>query len=407
MVSPTNCTTSACLVDSLRVVRLGVYSDLVYRSDGKTISTDRSFIRFVSALTSYVDELVVFGRLDPAPGRDLYTLPQEGVRFVPLPYYRSVFAIAQLTRAIPRSRRVFARELDQLDAVWLFGPAPFAVLFARIARRRKVSLFLGVRQDYPRYIDNRLPNRIWIWASGIARLLDFAFRRLARRCPTVTVGEELARRYRSGRAPVLATGFSLIRADEIVSADEALARSWEGELRVLSVGRLDPEKNPLLLLDVIEMLRRRDQRWRLAVVGDGPLAAELAKRVHERELDGAVELTGEVANGPELWQQFRSSRVFLHVSQTEGLPQVLFEAEAAGLPIVATDVGGVASALGHGERGLLISPGDAEAAASALERLKTDEELRRKLIIASLAHAREETLDAQLERVASFLGLES
>ena len=386
-------------------MRLGIYSDLVYRSDGETFSTDRSFIRFITALTAHTEELVLFGRLDPVPGRADYPLPKKGIRFVAFPHYRSVFAVGRMIAATPRSCRIFARELKRLDCVWVFGPAPLAVLLARIARRRRVPLFLGVRQDYPRYVDSRLPSRLWIWASGVARVLDFAFRRLARRCPTVTVGEELARRYDCGNAPVLSIGLSLIRPDDILSVEESLARPWQGELRVLSVGRIDPEKNPLLLLDVIEMLHHRNPRWRLAIVGDGPLAGELADQVRERGLSEVVELVGEVPNGPELWQQFRSSQVFLHVSLTEGLPQVLFEAEAAGLPIVATDVGGVASALGEGERGLLIPPRDAEAASNALERLEADEELRRRLITAGLTHVSEETLDAQLKRVASFLGL--
>ena len=386
-------------------MRLGIYSDLVYRSDGKIISTDRSFIRFVTALTAYTDELVVFGRLDPVPGRADYALPKEGIRFVAFPHYRSVFAVGRMIAATPRSCRIFARELKRLDCVWVFGPAPLAVLLARIARKRKTPVFLGVRQNYPRYVDSRLPSRLWIWASGVARVLDFAFRRLARHCPTVTVGEDLARHYDCGSAPVLSIGLSLIGSDDIVSAEETLARSWQNELRVLSVGRIDPEKNPLLLLDVIEILHRRNPRWRLAIVGDGPLARELANQVRERGLSEIVELVGEVSNGPELWQQFRSSQAFLHVSLTEGLPQVLFEAEAAGLPIVATDVGGVAAALGEGERGLLVPPRDAEAASDALERLEADEELRRRLIAAGLTHVSEETLDTQLERVALFLGL--
>jgi glycosyltransferase involved in cell wall biosynthesis len=387
-------------------VRLGVYSDLVYRSDDETISTDQSFLRFISALAAHVDELVLFGRLDPVAGRALYPLPPERVRFVALPYYRSVFSLAQLVRALPRSRRIFARELEWLDRVWIFGPGPVAVLLARSARKAKVPLFLGVRQDYPRYIGKRLPSALWTWAAVAAHGLECSFRRLARLSPTVTAGEELARRYGGGRAPVLAIGFSLVGGDEIVPAEEALARSWHGELRVLSVGRLGPEKNPLLLLEVIERLRSRDERWRLAIVGSGPLAGELARQVRSRRMENCVELTGEIANGPELWRRYRSSHAFLHLSLTEGLPQVLYEAEAAGLPIVATDVGGVAAALSHGERGLLIPPEDAEAAAGALERLAADDALRARLIATGLAHASAETLEVQLRRVAAFLELE-
>jgi glycosyltransferase involved in cell wall biosynthesis len=95
--------------------------------------------------------------------------------------------------------------------------------------------------------------------------------------------------------------------------------------------------------------------------------------------------------------------VFLHVSLTEGVPQVLFEAEAAGIPIVATSVGGVASALGHGLRGLLVPPSDAAAAIEALARLSLDEDLRVRLIRAELEHVAGETIEAQLDRVAAFL----
>jgi glycosyltransferase involved in cell wall biosynthesis len=383
-------------------VRLGVYADLVYRHEGATISTDRSFVNFVTALPPRVDEVVLFGRLAPRSGRDPYVLSVDHVRFVALPYYPSVFHVPELVRSLPAARRAFAAELDRLDAVWLFGPAPTASVFASVARSRGTPVLLGVRQDYPLYVRNRLPGQAWFWAAGIAQLLDLHFRYLARSCPTVTVGEELAGRYRGGSAGVLPIGLSLVRDEDVVPLEECLARRWDGDLRVLSVGRLDPEKNPLLLLDVIERLRRRDPRWRLAVVGDGPTAGQMAQTVRTRGLADAVELLGEVANGPALWRQYRSSNVFLHVSLTEGLPQVLFEAEAAGLPIVATDVGGVSAALGRGTRGLVVPPRDAAAAAQALARLAVDEKLRRQLIAAGHEHIRTATMDAQLDRVAAF-----
>src|SRR5207247_873890 len=69
------------------VVRLGVYADLVYRSDGETLSTDRAVILFVTGLAQLVGEIVIFGRVDPKPGRAPYALPGEGVRLVPLPHY--------------------------------------------------------------------------------------------------------------------------------------------------------------------------------------------------------------------------------------------------------------------------------------------------------------------------------
>jgi hypothetical protein len=236
-----------------------------------------------------------------------------------------------------------------------------------------------------------------------ARWCDRAFRALARTAPTVAVGPHLAARYASGGGPVLETGVSLVPAYEVVTAERALARDWSGELRCLSVGRLSPEKNPLLLLDAIAAIRERDPRWRLVIAGDGPMRLAVTAAVAARGLGEVVALAGEVPNGPKLWELYRSSHAFLHVSLTEGLPQVLIEAHAAGVPVVATDVGGVRAALGDGARGLLVPPRDAAAAAAAIGRLADEPELRQRLVLAGIDHARAETLEAQVARLAWFI----
>jgi glycosyltransferase involved in cell wall biosynthesis len=377
-------------------VRLGVYSDLAYRSDGATVSTDQAFVRFVAGLPPLVEEVVLFGRLDPEPGRAPYVLPPSGVRFVPLPHYASVWDVRDVLRAARGSARIVARELASVDAFWVFGPHPLALLFALLARRRRTPLLLGVRQHYPEYVAARVPGRAWRWTVAVAQLLDLAWRGLARRSPTVAIGEPLAARYRGG-APVLAAAFPLVSRDDLVPLERALARSWEGDLRLISVGRLDPEKNPRLLIDAFAALRREDPRWRLTVVGDGPLRAEL-----EAARPEGVDFRGYVPSGAELRQAYDESVAFLHVSLTEGLPQVLAEAQAAGLPIVATDVGGVRAALEGGKAALLVQPRDGDAIVRALRRLADDTELRDALIRRSVALAEQTTMEQEQERIVAF-----
>jgi glycosyltransferase involved in cell wall biosynthesis len=382
-------------------VRLGVYADLVYRRDDEGLSTDRAFILFVTALAGRVDELTLFGRLDPVPGRASYAIPR-GVRFVALPHYRSVKDVPAVLRSLRAAVRTYRRELPALDAVWLFGPYPVSMVFALVALRRRKRVFLGVRQDFPAYIANRLPSRRWSWAVYVARAFEGMWRLLAHRAPAVVVGDELARHYPPGS---LATGFSLIREGDVVGEAEALARPWSGE--IVTVGRLDSEKNPLLLPEILALLRRDGADWRLVVVGQGPLERDVRERAHSLGVEDAIDLRGYVRNGPELWDTYRHASAFLHVSFTEGLPQVLWEAQAAGTPIVATDVGGVAAALGDGAAGLLVPPADADAAASALRRLKDDDALRARLVRAGLERAHAETLDAQLDRILRFFASSS
>ena len=384
-------------------MRIGVFADSLYHRDGDVLSNGRAFTRFVTGLAEHVEEVVIFGRLAPDPGRADYVLPAAGVRFVALPHYASVFAVVSMLRAMRRSMAIFGAELERVDAVWVFGPHPMAIAFSLVARRRGIPLFLGVRQDYPVYIANRLPGRAWRWAVPAARLLEAAFRRFGRRAPAIVLGEELAQAYRGG-APVLVTGFSLVRADDLVRADAALAKRWDGRIELLSVGRLDPEKNPLLLAELMRLITAaEDGGWRLTIIGDGPERPAVEQRVRELGLEQAVDVAGAVPNGPALWDRYRRSHAFVHVSLTEGLPQVLFEAQAAGLPIVATAVGGVPSALGHGSSGLLVPPRDAGALAAALERLRREPALRERLILSGLRNVAAQTMDAQLARLADFM----
>jgi glycosyltransferase involved in cell wall biosynthesis len=235
----------------------------------------------------------------------------------------------------------------------------------------------------------------------MAWVLETCWRALALRTPVVTVGADLALHYR--RSPrVLNATISLIGADDVKAGSAAAARSYEvGQLTLLTVGRIDAEKNPLLVAEVLRLLRQRDPRWRLVVCGEGNLANALERRLRELGLADHCELLGYVPLDGGLLDVYRGSHTFLHVSRTEGLPQVLIEAYACGLPSVATAVGGVRNL---GDCSLLVPPDDAVAAAEAAQRLIDDAALRSRLIEAGLKRAAELTLEGEAAAVARFLG---
>ena len=150
----------------------------------------------------------------------------------------------------------------------------------------------------------------------------------------------------------------------------------EGGFVILSIARLQPVKGLTDLIRAVGLLRNRVDRPLLLVVGGGPQKAELDRLVATAGLAGLVRLEGEVSD-PRPY--LAAADVFALASTREGLPNALLEAMAAGLPIVATRVGGVPEAVEDGISGLLVHPGNPEALAEAIVRLWKDPEMRRQL----------------------------
>jgi glycosyltransferase involved in cell wall biosynthesis len=378
-------------------MRLAVYCDFTYRVDAGAVYAEVPFALFLRGLARHCERLTVTGRLDPTPGRHPYRM--DDVEFAPLPYYASGAQIARVMGTLPAGMRRFWRLLASVDTVWVLGPnPPQALVFAVMAKLRRRRVILGVRQDLPTLIRHRRHDRRTVRVAAV--LLDGAFRLLARSSPVVVVGPDLARRYR--RSPAVHVALvSLLDESDIVAPERPHRDYAAAELRLLSVGRVDPEKNPLLLAEVLAELLRNDSRWRLEVCGDGSLLSALARRLELLGLSPRATLHGHVPLDGGLWDLYRSCHAFVHVSLTEGVPQVLLEAFAAGLPVVATAVGGVPDTVEG--RGLLVAPRDALATARALQRLADDSPLRTDLVGHATDYVRRHTLQAECARLASFL----
>jgi len=384
--------------------RLGVYQDGPFRllDDGRVApdAADAPFFRFVSEVSSHFESFTVFARIvADEGGADRQSLLPPGTRVVRLPDYGSLRRLGAVLGSGFRTGRAFWRGLEDVDVVWAFGPHPFELLLATLASLRGKRVVLGVRQDTPSYFRARLPSRRWKPVLAGIGAMDALDRLLARRLAATVVGEANARRYKRGR--VLAIAPSLVPA-EAVEADPP-ERGWSGEIALLTVGRIDAEKNPLLLVEAIaELERRRPGVFRLLWAGVGPLEDDVRSRAAELGVDDRLELLGYLPF-PELLPHYRAAHAFVHVSFTEGVPQVLTEALACGAVVVATDVGGVSEALDGGRAGLLVPPADRDALVDAVLRITDNDVLRRGLSERGREHARDRTLEAQATRVAAFL----
>lgn len=134
----------------------------------------------------------------------------------------------------------------------------------------------------------------------------------------------------------------------------------------LAVGRLEEPKDYPAMIEALAHVTQRSLRPQLLIVGDGPLRHEMEGRARSAKLEDSVRFLGLRRDVPAL---MNAADGYVMSSVLEGLPMVLLEAAATGLPIVATDVGGNAQIVRHGETGVLVPANDSRSLAEAMIRM--------------------------------------
>ncbi len=152
---------------------------------------------------------------------------------------------------------------------------------------------------------------------------------------------------------------------------------------IVSVARLEPQKNPLLLIDAFARGLAGDARWRLLLAGGGSLRETADRHAVRLGVGERVHFLGVRTDIPDL---LAACDLFALAADWEGSPMAVIEAMAAGLPVVATAVGGVPELVEHGVTGLLAPPGDTAALAESLAALARDP--RRRTEFSARAHER-------------------
>jgi glycosyltransferase involved in cell wall biosynthesis len=177
------------------------------------------------------------------------------------------------------------------------------------------------------------------------------------------------------------------RAFHHVAAEERSARrhSWgvpQGAFVIGIVARLAPVKNHAM---VLRALQRLDEDVHLVLIGAGPSRRALEELAGELHVDRRVHFTGQLVEAENLHQFFDVSVL---CSRSEGFPNAVIEALAAGCPVVATPVGGVTEVISDRQTGLLVPVDQPDALAASVQELHYDAALRKRLSEAGPQHAR-------------------
>lgn len=206
--------------------------------------------------------------------------------------------------------------------------------------------------------------------GGLGRRLGYRLSRWLPDCVTAVSRAAAEAHLRAGmvnpnRLQIVPNGVDVeaFRPDTAVGAAVRAELGVTDEFLWLTVGRLEPVKDYPTLLQAMANVPDRVQ---LLIAGSGPLESELRDIASRLGLDGRVRFLGFCGDIAR-WMQ--ASDGFVLASRREGLPMVLLEAAAAGVPSVATDIPGTREAIVDGKTGRLVAPGDPAALAAAMKAM--------------------------------------
>ena len=150
------------------------------------------------------------------------------------------------------------------------------------------------------------------------------------------------------------------------------------DYELIYVGLLAPYKRIDLMLEMLQVLKKKGKKPRLLLVGDGPQKKALEETARQLEIDRQVEFAGnkKFSDLPPLYQR---AKVFIMTSQGEGLPQAMIEAMSCGLPTIVPADADIEEVARHGVNALVVNPPTAEAFAQATERLLSEKSLFKQL----------------------------
>lgn len=155
---------------------------------------------------------------------------------------------------------------------------------------------------------------------------------------------------------------------------------------IISVGKLDGQKNQKLLINAFASISKDFPDWKLVIYGEGPLREALELRINNLELRKQILLPGRCET---VIEEMNRAKVFAFSSDFEGMSNAILEAVCVGLPVVTTNVSGAAELVKNGEGGFVVPIRDEKALADALRKILQDEKLREKMMLTNKARAKE------------------
>jgi len=248
---------------------------------------------------------------------------------------------------------ILRRYSTQVIHSWVFHTNIYAAISGLI---QQVPVRIGSMRSSPERLEKQRLLR-WVGQQG----LDMV----------VTNSTAAAYSLKNGRKPTvryIPNGVSIptpVRMEQIVELKARLGFKSTDRL-IGCIGRLDQNKNQAMLIRSFAALKTRRPNAFLVFIGNGESRSELEQLADAKELTDRVRFLGEL---PQAFQYLPALELICLTSYYEGMPNAIMEASAAGLPVIATRVGGAPEVVEHGKTGFLVQPDDDVLLTAYLEQL--------------------------------------
>lgn len=373
-------------------MRLAIFPEGPMSFDGTNVLYSEGEGSYIDSLAQKVDEIVIFAYwFRPSSswyeGSSHYKFTSKNVSFVELPLNETTSFLSKVVQML-KVAKVIYRNFHRFDVLYLFIPGyPSAIAFL-INHIISKPFFVYAASDWS-IEESKL---IFRWSKGIGGYAFGLYSRvnlwLERKLITdalftVAASPGCISRYSNWSDAVYRTVPRINRSElSMYYREDTCIRK---NTTLLFVGGLYLRKGIEYLLEAVALLNSQ-YPLNLVIVGEGEDRVYFEKRSCDLGICDIVSFRGHLPYGPELMNEFKRADIFVFPSLGEGFPRVLYEAMTHGLPIVATDVGGVALEVLDGVRGLLVPPSDSNALAQSVMKIIENVELRRQLIANSLKH---------------------
>jgi glycosyltransferase involved in cell wall biosynthesis len=324
----------------------------------------------------------------------------DNQEIVPLKPYQSVIEYyKKMPFFLVANTLAMFSAIRKSDVVMLRLPSMNCVIafaLSLIWRRPMVTYYVGdqlkIVREGTKY-SGRVKKHLAVFAATINRVIETEIIKRSR--VAFFLGSDLKRTFDGVNKRSYVTFTSLVRKEDIV-----IRRVCENKvIRIVYAGRLAHEKGLAYLMEAFRRIEVDGRDVEMVVVGDGDLLGWLKDFVISNRLVGKVLILG-YQNWDMLNRILLDCDIFVMPSVSEGIPKVLLEVMAKGLPIVATNVGGIPDIITHMENGVLVPPKSSEAIAESVKLLVENSALRNRIVENGYRFVREHTVDAQARKIA-------